>query len=250
MPWRGVLGLAVLGGLGSLLLAPAAAQPGGPAVTDASADRIELGRELYVTGCSTCHGTDAEGSQLAPSLRGVGAASVDFYLSTGRMPLDRPGAQAVRKPPAYSRRQIDAVVAFVTSLAPGGPGIPQLDRASADLPAGGELWRANCAACHGAAAIGGALAYGTEAPGLGPATAVQVAEAVRIGPGSMPVFGPDTIGDDEVEDITAYVAYLDHPSDRGGSGLGHAGPIAEGFVGLLAGLGLLIAACWWIGERE
>ena len=47
-----------------------------------------------------------------------------------------------------------------------------------------------------------------------------------------------------------YVRELDSPEDPGGIGLGHAGPIPEGFVGWLVGLGVLLVAAWWIGERE
>ncbi|MGH9164044.1 MAG: cytochrome bc1 complex diheme cytochrome c subunit [Acidimicrobiales bacterium] len=242
--WR-VGPVLAIGVLASLAVVPAArAQPEVGPVTAADGER------LYATGCSTCHGLRGEGSALAPTLQGVGAASVDFYLASGRMPLDNPDAQAVRKPPAFDRAEIDAIVAHVTSFGPGGPPVPVINPASADLADGGELYRSNCAACHGAAGIGGALAYGTQAPTLHPASSVQVAEAMRIGPGSMPVFGADILTDDQVQDIVRYVSYLDDPDDRGGFGLGHAGPIPEGFVGWLVGLGLLVGACWWIGERE
>lgn len=244
--------LMVAGGLASLALttlAPATAgQAGGPVASDGDVGR---GRELFVTGCSSCHGVRGEGTRRGPSLLGLGAASVDFWLSTGRMPLKTSGErQAVRKPPAYNRAEIDDVIAYVTSLKAGGAGIPELDLSSADLVEGGELFRANCAACHGAAGIGGALASGRQAPPLRPATARQVSEAVRIGPGAMPSFGPDVFSSEQLSSIVRYVESLDHPDDRGGSGLGHAGPIPEGMVGWLAGLGSLLLACYWIGERE
>lgn len=249
MPRRSAV-LLVLGGLFSVLvttLHPAAAgQPAG--TTDGD---VEQGRALFTTGCSSCHGLRAEGTRRGPSLLGVGAASVDFWVSTGRMPLKTGGGrQAVRKPPAYQRDEIDDLIAYVTSLDPDGPPIPELDLAQADLAEGGELFRANCAACHGAVGIGGALASGRQAPSLRPATAVQVGEAIRIGPGTMPNFGPDTFSHDQLEAVVTYVESLDHPDDRGGSGLGHAGPIPEGFVGWLAGLGALLLACYWIGDRE
>ena len=50
---------------------------------------------------------------------GVGAAAADFYLSTGRMPLDDPRAQPERARRPYPGRQIARVVAFVASF--GGP---------------------------------------------------------------------------------------------------------------------------------
>lgn len=261
MPRQRALALLVAGGLASLALtalSPAAAVPAGAAVPAASAapggpgeGDARRGREVFATGCSSCHGLRAEGTGRGPSLLGVGAASVDFWLSTGRMPLKTDTRQAVRKPPELDRREIDDVTAYVTSLKPGGPARPTLDVAHAGLVEGGELFRSNCAACHGAVGIGGALASGRRAPPLRPATAVQVAEAIRIGPGAMPSFGPETFTDDQVAAIVRYVEQLvDHPDDRGGSGLGHTGPIPEGFVGWLVGLGALLVACYWIGERE
>lgn len=247
---RAVL-VAVAGGLVSLAvgaLAPATAgQTGRPS---AGAGDVGRGRELFITGCSSCHGIRAEGTRRGPSLLGVGAASVDFWVSTGRMPLRTSKRQAVRKPPAYSQPQIDDLIAYVTSLKPGGPAIPTLELTSGDLVEGGELFRGNCAACHGAAGIGGALASGRRAPPLRPASVRQVGEAVRIGPGAMPNFGPDVFSDEQLSSIVSYVELLDHPDDRGGSGLGHVGPIPEGLVGWLVGLGALLLACYWIGERE
>lgn len=248
--WRAA-GLVAVGGLLSIVLTtlhPAGARQ---AADGAAQGDIDQGQQLFAPGCSSCHGLRAEGTPRGPSLLGVGAASVDFWVSTGRMPLKTSGTrQAVRKPPAYDRRQIDDLIAYVTSLEEGGPDIPELDLAAADLAEGGELFRANCAACHGAVGIGGALASGRQAPPLRPATAVQVAEAVRIGPGAMPSFGPETFDHEQLEALVKYVESLDRPDDPGGFGLGHAGPIPEGFVGWLAGLGVLLLACYWIGDRE
>ncbi|MGH9281340.1 MAG: c-type cytochrome, partial [Acidimicrobiales bacterium] len=128
--WRRTAALVVGGGLASLSLT--AASPLAAAQEDPAPEQVEQGRRLYTTGCSSCHGIDAEGTRRGPSLQGVGAASVDFWVSTGRMPLKTERSRAVRKPPAYSREQIDAIVAYVTSIAPGGPDIPELDLAEAD----------------------------------------------------------------------------------------------------------------------
>ena len=112
------------------------------------------------------------------------------------------------------------------------------------------LFRANCAPCHQSAGSGGALSYGQNAPDLHQATAVQVVEAMRIGPGQMPVFDERTISDDEARDIAAYVAYLQKPDNRGGLPLGGFGPVTEGFVALLVGLGGLVAVSVWIVGRK
>lgn len=234
----------------AVALAPASAGPAARAARTIEKGEVELGRRLFETGCASCHGVEARGTPRGPNLRGVGAAAVDFWVSTGRMPLERNTEIAVRKPPSYDRTQVKALVAYVTSLDDSGPAIPEIDPAAADIVEGGELYRGNCAACHGAVGIGGALARTRHAPRLAPATALQIAEAIRIGPGAMPSFGPETFDDEQVSAIVKYVRELDSPEDPGGIGLGHAGPIAEGFVGWLVGLGVLLVAAWWIGERE
>ncbi|MFM7860294.1 MAG: c-type cytochrome, partial [Candidatus Nanopelagicaceae bacterium] len=68
---------------------------------EARSVQIEEGRQIFLKGCSSCHGLNAEGSAIAPSLIGVGAASVDFQVGTGRMPMADMSVQAMRKPPVY-----------------------------------------------------------------------------------------------------------------------------------------------------
>ena len=161
------------------------------------------------------------------------------------MPLADYGPQAPIKPVAYTDSEIRALVAYVGSLG-DGPGIPVVDLASADVVEGGELFRANCQACHNASAIGGALSYGRHAPNLTETAPTQVVEAIRFGPGEMPVFGDDIFTDEQADSIAAYVQYLHEPDDPGGFGLGHTGPITEGFVAWLVGIGLAVWAIRWI----
>lgn len=237
--------LAVAGAALALQLSgdPVAAQP-----------ELEVeGEQLYLTGCSSCHGIDGQGIEdRAPTLVGVGAAAVDFWVGTGRMPaVHGIGEQSVRKQPVYDAAQIDALTAHIATFGPGGPPVPQVNIADADLANGGVLYRANCAACHNAAGIGGALSYGSYAPNLSQATSVQVVEAMRIGPGQMPVFDAETISDEDADDIAAYVDYLQHPEDPGGLSLGRVGPVTEGFVALLFGLGgAVVISAWIVGKRR
>lgn len=212
-------------------------------------DPVADGKALYDIGCVSCHGVGGVGSSEGPTLVGVGAASADFYLTTGRMPLAVTGQQPPRKRPAFTRSQIDALVAYVASLG-GGPAVPNVATADADLAHGGVLYRANCASCHNAAGIGGALSYGRHAPALSSATATQVVEAMRVGPGQMPVFDELTLTRTDANDIARYVEYLRDPDDRGGLSLGRSGPVGEGFVALLFGLGGLIVICVWVVGRH
>jgi ubiquinol-cytochrome c reductase cytochrome c subunit len=219
-----------------------------------SDELLARGEELYQTGCISCHGPEGEGRDrsqgeaFGPSLQGSGAAAAYYYLSTGRMPLANSEEQPVRKDPAYNDEQIEALVAYVASLG-DGPALPEVDTSDADLAAGGSVFRANCQPCHSASGSGGALSYGRSAPSLAPATPTEVAAAVRSGPGQMPVFGPDTLSPEELNDLVAYVEYLRNPEDPGGIPIGRTGPIPEGFVAWLVGMVALLAFVAWIGTR-
>ena len=233
--------------------AGAAGQPGRPG--QPGDDLLAEGRELYETGCSSCHGPDGrgvvgpDGGVRGPSLENAGEAGAFYYLSTGRMPLANSEEQPVRKPPAYDREEIDALVAYVGTLGDGPP-VPDVDPARGDLAEGGEIYRSTCQACHSASGSGGALSYGRAAPRLSDATATEVGAAVRTGPGQMPVFSPDIISDDELDSLARYVEYLRDPADPGGVPIGRTGPIPEGFVSWLVGIPALLALTAWIGTRS
>jgi ubiquinol-cytochrome c reductase cytochrome c subunit len=206
-----------------------------------------LGRTLFLQGCATCHGSDLRGRPgLGPSLRGAGAAAADFYLSTGRMPLANPTDEPVRTEPSYSRPQIDALVAFVGSF--GGPGIPAVNPARGNLARGMAAFTEHCAGCHQVVARGG-IVTGAAVPGLQEATPRQLAEAVRIGPYLMPVFGPGEVDQQQLDDIARYNAYAKHPDNRGGWAIGNIGPIPEGMIAWLLAAVVLAGVARVIGER-
>lgn len=207
------------------------------------------GRTLYELNCMSCHGVGAAGTDDGPALLGVGAASVDFQLSTGRMPLADPAGPVERKEPRFAPEQIDAIVAYVTSLAPGGQPIPLVDTGRGDLAAGQLSFADNCAACHGVGGSGDSIGGNQIAPSLYEATDLQVAEAIRVGPGAMPRFDEELVPQQELDDLARYVGYLRDSDDPGGLGLGRVGPVAEGLVGLLIGLGVLILVIRFTGSR-
>jgi ubiquinol-cytochrome c reductase cytochrome c subunit len=120
---------------------------------------------------------------------------------------------------------------------------------NANRAAGGEVFRMQCAACHAWAGDGGALLH-REAPNLHDATATQVGEAVRVGPGLMPAFGHAAIDNRQLDQLAAYVRYLANPQDRGGDPLWHLGPFAEGFIAWAVGMTVLVLTIRWIGERK
>ena len=212
---------------------------------------IAPGQALFAANCSSCHGPKALGTGRGPNLQGLGSGTIDFWVSTGRMPLANSYVQATRKPPRFDRLQTLEISAWVQSLTPGqGVQVPVVNTAKANLEAGSELFTLNCAACHTITGAGDALFDGAYAPSLHLATPTQVVEAIRSGPGNMPHFGPGDITNTEARDISAYVTgVIQHPANPGGAGLGGIGPVGEGFVGLLLGVGVLMLVCFWIGDR-
>lgn len=202
---------------------------------------------LYFQNCATCHGPRGEGVNPAgPPLVGVGAASVDFYLRTGRMPLGAPDQRPQRNDPVFDEAEIRALVDYVVSFGGDGPDIPQVTTGG-DVHRGWELYTANCAACHAATGAGNAVGGGNVAYGLGLATEVEVAEAMLIGPGVMPVFQFD---DTDRDAIVAYVRWLQQAPAPGGAPIGGFGPVAEGFVAVFIGLSLLVLVARFVGRRS
>lgn len=240
-----MLGLWLATGLGITLCA--GVTPAAPLTTSPQGPAGGRGEVLYVTHCSSCHGLGGTGTPQALPLIGVGAAAVDFMLTTGRMPMADPNQPTLRQPPRFSRAENDALVAYIVSLGPGGPPIPTVRPERGSFARGGQLFGENCAPCHGADGQGAAVAQGQVAPSLHEATPTQIAEAIRIGPGPMPKFGRQIIDAGDLDALVRYVVFLRHAPDPGGLSLGHEGPVIEGFVAWLLGLGLMVVAIRLIG---
>ena len=221
------------------------------APTSAQQD-IAQGKALFQATCSSCHGLDAQGTSQAPSLVGAGAAAVDFQMSTGRMPAKEVGAENGRGPVKFTRQQIFEIADYIASLG-GGPPIPdaqQVSTVGADTALGEELFSANCAQCHNAGLSGGALTYGKYAPPLTQATATQIYEAMLTGPEAMPVFSDGAISPTAKRDIIAYILQTRAEPNPGGLSLGRTGPITEGLVIFLGGIGFLVLVAMWLTAKR
>ncbi len=214
-------------------------------------EQIDLGKKIFLANCASCHGKNAEGSVNAPSLIGVGEASVDFQVSTGRMPGAASGPQLEVKPVQFTLEEIDAMAAYVGSLA-AGPSIPDEAylQANGSAASGGELFRINCAMCHNAAGAGGALTQGKYAPQLMDSSAKTIYEAMITGPQNMPVFNDANITPEQKNDIITYLTYLQTNSSVGGEELGSLGPVSEGLVAWLGLLGLLVIIAVWLAAKS
>ena len=237
----------LLAAAGILLIQSAQASPQ-PTTLAASPSQIDEGRAVFAQRCATCHGDNAEGTSQGPSIVGLGAAAYDFQMSTGRMPLAQPTSQPERRRPVLTRGEIDAIIAYLESLSFLGPGIPEVHPEEGNLSKGEQVYELDCAACHGVTGNGGAVGP-RRGPDVHTATLVQVAEAVRTGPTTMPVFGRGVVSSKDMNSLLRYVRYLREPEDRGGAGLNHVGPLIEGFVAILLGLGIIVLTTRFIGER-
>ncbi|GGJ84964.1 putative ubiquinol-cytochrome c reductase cytochrome c subunit [Pilimelia anulata] len=230
---------------------------------DAAKDAASLspaakeGKALFDTNCTSCHGPDAQGvAGKGPSLIGVGSASVEFQVGSGRMPMARQEAQAWRKKPHFTYDQTQQLGQYIQELG-GGPQIPagsmELtgtdEQQAAAMARGGVLFRINCASCHANAAGGGALSSGKFAPNLEPATDRQLYAAMLTGPQNMPVFGDNQLTPEQKKEIIAYVHTL-KAQEPGGWGLGKLGPVTEGLAIFLLGMTALIFTTLWIAGKS
>jgi len=214
--------------------------------------QIAEGKRIFLKGCSSCHGLNLEGGAIAPSLIGVGAASVDFQVGTGRMPMADMSTQAVRKKPVYNAEQTAALAAYVASTAPG-PAIPADSNLNyerdGNTAEGGTLFRTNCAMCHNFAGQGGALSQGKYAPTLMGVEPKYIYEALITGPQSMPVFSDKTITPAEKLSIIKWIKGAEKEPQLGGATLGRVGPVTEGLLVWTLGLGLLIGVAVWLATK-
>lgn len=219
--------------------------------TEVNPELIEAGKRLFLSNCASCHGKTAEGTMNVPTLVGVGSASVDFQVSSGRMPMQASGPQVEKHAVQFKQEDIDAMAAYVASLAPG-PETPSEAYLAlkGDPSKGGELFRINCAMCHNAAGAGGALTQGKYAPSLSESSAKHIYEAMVTGPQSMPVFSNTNLSPEAKTDIITYLQYVQENPSVGGEKLGNLGPVAEGLVVWIGLLGLIILITIWLGAKS
>jgi ubiquinol-cytochrome c reductase cytochrome c subunit len=240
-----LVGLFVSGGAYAAVTGTASA-----ADAPVSASQIDDGKKLFASNCASCHGLSAQGSAAGPSLIGAGALSVEFQVGSGRMPMSGSGPQAEKKPVQFTQPEIDAMAAWVASLAPG-PAVPEASSLTGGDPSNGaELFRVNCAMCHNVAGAGGALTEGKWAPSLRNIDPVHVYAAMVTGPQNMPVFSDMNITPAEKNDIIAYLKFLDENPSVGGMDLGALGPVSEGLFVWIFALGGLVAITIWLSAKS
>jgi len=237
-------GLTGLGLLVAGVLAVARTGEGAPsaAAAPASADSTLVGdavagKETFTQYCSICHGVGAKGF-IGPRIAGID------WTAPGLIAIVREGVGGYGSMPAFNAdavtdKNIADIAAYLASLAPastpksaatsqtvavaptvaGRAPTPAPSAASASLPNavpappalgdpvhGGQVYSANCAACHGANAQGGVgPALRGERTRKDTAAAIAWIKNPRL---PMPKLYPAVISEKDVEDVAAYVESL------------------------------------------
>jgi ubiquinol-cytochrome c reductase cytochrome c subunit len=165
------------------------------------------------------------------------------------MPATGQGSDEIRKTAKFTEDQTRALAAFVQSVG-GGPALPTGNLIDIkNVAEGGELFRLNCASCHGTTFKGAPLSAGKVAPALNAAKPLQIYAAMQSGPESMPVFSDNQLTPEEKSAIVTYVETIKASDDPGGSGIDRIGPVSEAIVLWVVGVGGLMIAILWIGAK-
>lgn len=212
---------------------------------------VSRGAELYGEHCATCHGVDGRGTRDVPIvIDDASPALIDFLIRTGRMPLPHPDARMQRRDPTIDDDQRQAIVAYFRTFAVDEPEVPDPSPELGDVAHGRELYETHCIACHSPFGSGIAISQRDIAPALGPADPVEIAAAVRTGPGVMPVFSEEVLDDSDLDSTIAYLLFLRDRPQPGGLQLGRSGPVTDGYLAWFVGLGLMLVMAYFVGERR
>jgi len=170
-----------------------------------NADANQLGKSLYASYCTTCHGSDARGATGYPNLTdgdwlwGNSEAALTATLKNGRN-----GVMPVLAPALGGDKGIDNMVRYVQSLS--GIVEPDVDAMSAQ-----PMFLAVCSACHNADGTGNQV-FG--APNLtddiwlyGSSDDVIRTTIVQGRNGMMPAHG-DLLGENRTKILAAYIYSL------------------------------------------
>jgi mono/diheme cytochrome c family protein len=173
------------------------------AKSDAAAAGIAIGKSVFVAaGCSACHGTQAQGTTLAPAIAPppleLPAMIAYVRQPTGKMP---PVPEATA-----SDKQLADVFDFLQSIAPKAA---PADELKGDADNGKKLFAAyGCYECHGRQGAGASTG-----PRIGPPaiTLAAVLRYVRAPTGQMPPYTAKVVSDQDLADIYSYLKSFPTP---------------------------------------
>ena len=160
----------------------------------------EMGQRLFLNSCAQCHGSDAGGSKGFPNLTdgdwlyGGSPENIKTTITNGRGGVMPPF-------PQLDSKQIVDVANYVRSLS----GLPADDLKAAR---GAEVFKANCAACHGPDGKGN-IALGapnlTDKVWLYGGSEATIVETVTKGRMAMMPAQDKVLSPEKIQLLTAYV---------------------------------------------
>jgi ubiquinol-cytochrome c reductase cytochrome c subunit len=77
----------------------------------------------------------------------------------------------------------------------------------------------------------------------------HIYEAMITGPQAMPVFSEAILTPQEKLSVIKWIKHAETEPQLGGAALGRTGPVTEGLVGWVLGLGLLIGVAVWLTAK-
>ncbi|MEQ5842970.1 c-type cytochrome [Paraburkholderia acidicola] len=184
-----------------------------------ASDDLERGRALYVKkGCYECHGYAAQGALLTGPALGPSPVPLPAMIAYVRAPKGQMPPYSAKILSDGDAADIHAWLASVPS-SPALEHVPllganstrdrQVSRTSAAAASdshGYAVFTAHCAACHGAQGEG---AIGPSLVGIGKGrTSDAIATFVRNPTGAMPKLFPAPLSEQDVLDVSKYVAAL------------------------------------------
>ena len=160
----------------------------------------EMGQRLFLNSCAQCHGSDAGGSKGFPNLTdrdwlyGGSPENIKTTIVNGRSGVMPPF-------PQLDSKQIVEVANYVRSLS----GLPADDLKAAS---GADLFKSNCAACHGADGKGN-IALGapnlTDKTWLYGGSEAVIVETITKGRMAMMPAQDKVLSPEKIHLLTAYV---------------------------------------------
>ena len=213
------------------------------------------GQTLYEPTAQSCHGVGGVGAQ-GPELLNVGLPRrwTSSFRPGACRSASPDGSSRSRTSPTSTRAQIADIVAYVNALDVGprdaGAGIPpwsrRLQHGDGQCPTlseGNQLFMLNCAQCHDASGRrrdAQPRLRGAEPPPGHAGTDRRGRSGSGLG--RCPISVPGELSNQQVSAIADYVSYISHTLVQGGLGIANFGPVPEGFVGIIFGLGALLVA--------
>jgi mono/diheme cytochrome c family protein len=165
--------------------------------TDTTTPTTTLGKELFDTNCSSCHGTEAQGtSTYSGSIKGATSISNTVLKGKGAMPSF----------PKMTTAQIQSIEMYLATL-----------KVDLSALAGKEYFAAVCAACHGASGEGTTRGYGIQQPVTGYASyVIRNGRTSSAFADAMPKYASTDVSDKQLTEMVTWLKAFPKPTDGKG----------------------------------